>query len=406
MVSSASGHSAGSAAVRWGLVGVGNMGRFYVELLRTGQVAGAELAAICDADAAALERQPKDLRKFSDLKQMLRAGTVDAILVCTPHPSHRKLGEEVLRAGLPLLMDKPLAVDKLDAEALLAVPRAKGQLFGCMFQQRTLPAMRKIRELLRGGELGPVRRVAWTVTDWFRSQAYYDSGGWRATWRGEGGGVLINQAVHNLDLWQWFFGLPKSVRALAGVGKYHRIEVEDEVTAVFEYADGMSGCFTVSSGEAPGINRLEIAGEKGLLRLEQGVLRFQRNEVAMSEFSRTSREGYVAPAHWDIEIPLPAASRQPHAEVIENFSLALRGQAQLIAPAEEGVASVELINGILQSALQNRSLGFPIDAADYRRFLRKLQRQAQEPRLATVSRESWQQRNHFGSSIRSHYPSS
>jgi predicted dehydrogenase len=389
--------------IRWGVIGLGNMGRFYAALLREGQIPGAVLSAICDVDAEALARQPESEAKFSAVRDFLRAGVVDAVLVATPHPSHRPVGLAVLAAGLPLLMDKPLAMDKLDAQALLAAPRRREQLFGCIFQRRTLPEMQKIFQLIRQGELGAIRRVAWTVTDWFRSQAYYDSGGWRATWRGEGGGVLINQAVHNLDLWQWFFGLPQTVRAQVVLGKYHHIEVEDEVTAIFSSAGGMTGTFTTSTGEAPGVNRLEIAAENGLVRLEGGRLFFSRNEVPMSEHARTSIEGYVPPARWEIEIPLTQTTTQPHAAVLQNFTQALRGDAQLLAPAEEGLASVELINGILQSALQDRSLDLPIEAKAYRRFLRGLQKNSIEPgSRAPISCEKWTRRNDFGTAIANH----
>jgi predicted dehydrogenase len=379
------------------------MGSFYAGLLREGQVPGAVLSAVCDLEPQALARQTDAGLKFSSVEQLLRADMVDAVLVATPHPSHRLVGTAVLKAGLPLLMDKPLAVDKLDAEALLGIPRRRGQLFGCMLQQRTLPAMQKIYQLLRSGELGAIRRVAWTVTDWFRSQAYYDSGGWRATWRGEGGGVLINQAVHNLDLWQWFFGLPERVQARVVLGKYHRIEVEDEATAIFSYADGMTGTFTTSTGEAPGLNRLEIAAENGLLRLEGGRLQFFRNEVPMSEHARTSGEGYEPPARWEMEIPVPPTTTQPHVAVLQNFTQALRGGAPLLAPAEEGLASVELINGILQSGLQDRAVDLPLEARAYRRFLRGLQSSSLLPASrASSSREKWSRRHDFGTAIQSH----
>lgn len=387
--------------VRLGIIGLGNMGAFYVNLLREGQVPGAVLAAVCDSDREVLASQPEGIPRFDKTHKLVRSGLVDAVIVSTPHPSHPAVGIEVLRAGLHLCMEKPLAVDKLDSELLLAEPRRPGQLFACMFQQRTLPAMRKVRELLQSGELGAVRRIAWTVTDWFRTQAYYDSGGWRATWKGEGGGVLINQAVHNLDLWQWFFGQPARIRARAGLGKYHHIEVEDEMTAILDYPDGATGVFTTSTGEAPGINRLEIAAENGLLVLEHGKIHFLRNEHSMTLHNQTCPEGYLPPAHWKVEIPIRPSEGQPHAMLLRNFVAAIQGTEPLLSPAEEGLASVELINGMLQSALEDRTVSLPLDAQSYRKLLRRLQNRSKKtPSRPCVSRTGWSRTHDFGTVTR------
>ena len=228
-----------------------------------------------------------------------------------------------------------------------------------------------IRDMMGSGELGALRRVQWTITDWFRSQAYYDSGGWRATWAGEGGGVLLNQCPHQLDLLQWLFGMPDSVRAFCHIGKYHDIEVEDEVTAYLTYANGATGVFTTTTGEAPGINRLEVATENGLLVYDarHKYLEWTRNEKSVSDAIANNR-GFEKPDTVTEKRRIRNEGRQ-HLGVLENFAQAIRGEAELIAPAAEGLNSVELANAILYSSWRDRPVSLPISARGYANQLRK-----------------------------------
>jgi predicted dehydrogenase len=228
---------------------------------------------------------------------MIASGRVDAVVIATPHWSHPEMATDALKRGLHVLTDKPLAVHVADGRRVLAAHVDKSLRFGVIFNERTRPVNVKIRSMIETGELGAIRRVIWLATGLFRPHAYYASGGWRATWAGEGGGVLINQAPHDLDLLQWFTGLPIRVTARIGLGKYHPIEVEDDVTAVLEYPGGATGLFAVTTGEAPGTSRVEIAGDKGKLELdtESSKLKFFRNEVPTSEFSRTTKERFARP---------------------------------------------------------------------------------------------------------------
>jgi predicted dehydrogenase len=242
-----------------------------------------------------------------------------------------------------------------------------------MLNQRTLPAHIKVKQLIDSGELGQLRRDCWTITDWFRTQYYYDSGDWRASWRGEGGGVLTNQCPHQLDLFQWFFGLPSKIRATAKLGKYHDIEVEDEVNAYMEYANGMTANFIASTGECPGVNRLEITGERGLLILtNRNEITFRRNEVEMSEFSRTAKKGFSVPGVWDCKIPVGPANGAGHLNIIENVADAVLGKAELIAPLAEGIKGLELGNAMLYSGLNDCEVNMPLDSAAYAEMLGKL----------------------------------
>jgi predicted dehydrogenase len=240
-----------------------------------------------------------------------------------------------------------------------------------VFNQRTDPHYIKLRKMIQGGELGEIRRVNWIITDWFRTEAYYASGGWRATWKGEGGGVLANQCPHNLDLMQWLFGLPTKVRGFCQFGKWHEIETEDAVTAYLEYANGATGVFITTTGEAPGTNRLEVAGERGKVVLEGGKITFARNVVPMTEFSRTTTESFGRPEVWHIDIPVHGHGGQ-HNEVLQNFTEAVLDGKELIAPAQEGIRSVELGNAMVLSTLLDRTVSLPLDGAQYEAELAKL----------------------------------
>jgi predicted dehydrogenase len=355
--------------VRLGIVGLGNMGCAHARSVLAGKIPRCELAAVADSSPAALEAFP-GVKGFTGAAGLIASGDVDAVLIATPHYSHTTIGIAALEAGLHVLVEKPISVHKADCERLIAAHRSKKQVFAAMFNQRTDPYYLKLHELIRTGQLGEIRRVNWTITNWFRTEAYYASGGWRATWAGEGGGVLLNQSPHQLDLWQWLFGMPQRMRAFCRLGRYHDIEVEDDVTAYMEYQNGATGVFITSTGEAPGTNRLEVAGEQGRVVIENDRFQFTRNEAAMSEFSRTSVHGFASPPVWNIEIPLTGHGGQ-HNEVLTNFVAAVLDKMPLIAPAAEGIHSVELANAMLLSSFTGRTVELPMDAKVYERLLKK-----------------------------------
>ena len=240
-----------------------------------------------------------------------------------------------------------------------------------MFQMRVEPRYLKIQKLLRDGELGRIVRVNWINTDWYRTEAYYASSDWRATWKGEGGGVLLNQCLHNLDILQWLCGMPKRLRGFCQFGRFHRIEVEDNVTAWLEWANGATGAFIGSSGEAPGVNRFEIAGSRGVLLLEHNRLTFRRNDADMLQFSQTAKAGFLKPNVWNVEIPFDDAP-MPHAAITRNFVNAILDGQPLIAPGREGVNSVELANAMVFSSLAGQTLELPMSGAAWEKKLQEL----------------------------------
>jgi predicted dehydrogenase len=356
-------------SVRLGIIGLGNMGSGHADNILSGKVSRCEITAVCDPAPEKFARFP-NAKGFTRSDELIRSGAVDAVLIATPHYDHTTIGIDALQHGLHVLVEKPISVHKADAERLIAAHQSPKQIFAAMFNQRTDPYYRKARELIQHGELGPLHRVNWIITNWFRTEAYYKLGAWRATWAGEGGGVLLNQCPHNLDLFQWLFGMPQRVRGFCRFGRYHDIEVEDDVTAYFEYANGATAVFITSTGEAPGTNRLEVAAENGRLVFENDVLSFTKNETPTSEFSRTSTKAFAAPATTESKFTFPGHGGQ-HVEVLQNFVDAILDGKPLIAPATEGIHSVELANAILFSSARNQTIDLPLDAAAYEKHLKE-----------------------------------
>ncbi len=360
-----------SKLVRIGVIGAGSMGQIHINSIREGKVSRCEVTAICDHDQSVAEKNP-GLKFFQDYQELLKSGVCDAVLIVTPHYYHTTIGIAALKAGLHVLVEKPISVHKNDCLRLIAAHKNKKQVFAAMFNQRTDPYYIKIRELIRSGELGEVRRVQWTITNWFRSQRYYDAGAWRATWAGEGGGVLLNQCPHNIDLWWWMFGMPEKVTSHCTFGRYHKIEVEDDVTAYFSYKNGMTGVFITSTGEAPGTNRLEIAAERGRLVYENDCLHWLRNEVPMTKFSHTTPERFSTPPVWDITVPVHGGHGPQHVGILNNFVEAILDGKPLIAPAEEGIHSVELANAMIYSSVLGKTLELPLSATAYEKWLKSM----------------------------------
>jgi predicted dehydrogenase len=241
------------------------------------------------------------------------------------------------------------------------------ECFRCAWSRAT----RKIRKLIQGGELGEIVRINWIITDWFRTEAYYASGGWRATWKGEGGGVLLNQCLHQLDMLQWLCGMPARVRGFCQLGRFHNIEVEDNITTYLEWPNKATGVFISSTGEAPGTNRFEITGTRGKIVLENNKVSFTRNDADMIEFSQTSKSGFAKPEVWNVDIPFDTANN-PHGILMQNFVDSILDGTPLIAPGADGMGSVELANVLLYSSLINQTVEMPMDSAAWETKLNQL----------------------------------
>ena len=362
--------------VRIGVIGLGNMGSGHVQYLSRGEVEGAELTAVCDGDPERLRRVSgqcgEGVAAFEDASALLESGAVDGVLICTPHYSHPELAIKAFRKGLHVLIEKPAGVYTKQVREMNEAAAATDIVFGIMYNQRTNPMYRKLRELIQAGELGAIRRLNWIITDWYRSQSYYDSGGWRASWATEGGGVLLNQAPHQLDLWQWTTGMmPTRIRAFCAFGKHRDIEVENEVTAYAEYGNGATAVFVTSTCETPGTNRFEVTGDRGKIVVEDGRMTFWQLEMTESEFNRTTRESFSQPARRLIEVELEPGEGEQHAGITRDWVRAILGGTPLLAPGTEGLHGLTLSNAMLLSTWTDDWVELPLDEGLFHRLLQE-----------------------------------
>lgn len=361
--------------VRLGIVGMGNIGASHGQRLLNGEVPGCRLTAVCDGDPQRLawvrENLGDDIGCFETIEAMLAAGGIDAVVIATSHYSHPELAIRCFQSNLHVLVEKPAGVFTRQVREMNEVAAKSGKIFGIMYNQRTDPVYQKLRELICQGELGALKRTNWIITSWYRPQSYYDSGGWRATWAGEGGGVLLNQDPHQLDLWQWTCGMPKRVRAFMAFGKYHHIEVEDDVTAYVEYENGATGVFITSTGEAPGTNRLEVTGDMGKIVIEDDKLTFWRLAVSERQFNREFKGGFGQPAYSKAEIAVEGTATQ-HSGILRDWINAIQKGTPLLAPGVEGINGLEISNAMHLSAWTDRWVELPVNED---LFYEKLQEQ-------------------------------
>lgn len=361
--------------VRFGIVGIGNMGSGHARMLDAGEIEGATVTAICDIKperiAWAKETLKGDIAYFDDYHKLLTSGLIDVVIIATPHYLHPVIGIEAFGLGLNVLSEKPIGVYTKKIVELMDAAKKSGKTFGIMYNQRTNPYYQKMREMVRGGELGQLKRCVWIITDWYRTQAYYNSGGWRATWSGEGGGVLLNQCPHNLDLWQWIFGMPNKIRAFCSFGKYHDIEVEDDVTAYAEYANGATGVFITTTGECPGTNRLEISGSLGKLVYEHGKLTFTKLSCDEREYCFTTDQGFIAPKAENITIDLGNTSGPQHKGILQNYTNHLLNGEELLAPGYDGINGLSLSNAMMLSTWKDKAVELPNDGEEFWEELQK-----------------------------------
>ncbi len=367
--------------VRIGIIGIGNMGSAHATCIFEGRIKGLKLTAVCDNDPGRLlwaqEQFGEQVQRFSEYQQLLGSGLIDAVLIAVPHPLHPIMAIESFRHELHVLTEKPAGIDTLHVRLMNRAAEESDCVFGIMYNQRTNPLYAKLRELVREGSLGEMKRLVWIITNWYRSQAYYDSGSWRATWDGEGGGVLMNQCPHNLDLWQWIAGMPRRIRGFCHYGKYHHIEVEDDVTAYAEYDNGATAVFIASTGEFPGTNRLEISGTKGKAVIENGTLKFYGLQEDEREICFHTKEGFP-----NLEVKeqsfLQEEKDSAHAGILQNFTNSILFGEPLLAPGQEGLNGLSISNAIYLSDWMEEWVELPMDEELYLNLLRNKQKEAKQ----------------------------
>lgn len=332
--------------VKIGVIGIGNMGSAHIACIHAGKIQGLQLTCVCDIRPervdACREAYP-GLTGFTDYEELLQSGLADAVLIAVPHRLHAQIAMRALECGLHVLSEKPADVTVSAARRLNEAAERSDRVFGIMFNQRMSPIFQKARELVQSGALGELKRSVWIITNWYRTQAYYDSGSWRATWRGEGGGVLLNQAPHNLDLWQWICGMPVEVTGFCDLAKYHDIEVEDDATLRVRYENGATGLFITTTGEYPGTNRLEISGTRGKLVLENNTLKHWKLELDEREVCARDPSGSpIIPTTY--EETVFEGEGPAHAGILQNFTNAILHGEPLLSPGTEGIRELTLSN--------------------------------------------------------------
>ena len=353
--------------VRIGIIGLGNIGRQHAELLGSGSIEGAEFGAVCARGGG--RGAPFGVPSFPNHQALFDSGLVDAVLIATPTQSHPEIGRAALQQGLHVLMEKPLAMSIGQARELVRAASERSR-FAVMLNQRFHSAYSRIKMLLDDGRLGALQRFAWTMTCWYRPDVYYKVSKWRGTWPGEGGGLLINQCIHNLDVLQWLVGLPSDVFAVAGFGRYHEIDVEDEVTATLRFAGGLTGTVTASSGEAPGINQLDLVGDLGTLRFDGERIRLYASAESVAEHCERTLDMFGMPEITEHPIQ-PDEPVNQHQAVLRNFVNAIAENEPLATPAATGLASIELANAMLLSAWRGQLVSLPLDADAYESALQR-----------------------------------
>ena len=378
--------------VRFGIVGFGNMGTGHFKNFLDGKIDNGVVTAICDINpkkfdifneankekVQAYEENYGKIAYFESAEEMYKSGKCDVVIICVPHYQHPELAILAMDCDLHCIVEKPAGVYTLQVKEMLKRHESSDKILGIMFNQRTNPVFKKMREMIIGGQIGEIKRTNWIITNWYRSQYYYDSGDWRATWAGEGGGVLYNQAPHNLDLFQWIVGMmPTKVRAFCHFGKWHNIEVEDDVTCYCEYPNGATGVFITTTADAPGTNRFEVTGTKGTLIMDYDSdaqvfnLFYKELEIDEREHCYISDVGFKAPpVKPTVKIEIDAPNPQ-HVGICNNIANAILGLEEVYAPAEDGICGVQLANAMLLSTWLDKEVEIPFDDEFFYEELKK-----------------------------------
>ncbi len=361
--------------IRLGIIGIGNMGSGHAKNVKDGKCPEFEITAIADINeerlAWAKEQEYGDnITYFNTAEEMIESGIIEACLIAVPHYDHPKYAIECMKKGIHVMVEKPAGVYTKQVREMNEEAKKHNVIFAMMFNQRTNHIYRKMRELVKSGEYGEIRRTNWLITSWYRPQAYYDSGDWRATWSGEGGGVLLNQCPHQLDLWQWICGMPKSVRSELKYGKWHDIEVEDDVTTYVEYKNGATGVFITSTGDACGTNRFEIQLDKAKLVTENEELKVIEYDVSEPEFTKTNKTPFAHPEFIEKEFETDGKNEQ-HIGVMNAFAGAILRGEDLVADGSEGINGLTLSNAMHLSSWLGKTIELPFDEELYYEELMK-----------------------------------
>lgn len=363
-----------SRIVRAAVIGTGTMGRKYAQMIAAGHVPSMCLAAVVcrsqEAQAWARKTLPDTVQVWDSADALYTAAdSFDAVLVVTPHKSHPQLVQQAFAQGKHVLCDKPSAGSIGPALEMNEAAQASGLVYGMMFHQRMYRKYCRLRELLQSGELGQVQRVMLENSRYFRTWQYHASSGWRSSWDGEGGGALLNQGQHLLDIWQWLFGMPESVYAMIPYGKYNNFLVDDEATLLMEYPNRQTAVLILSTGEGAYTERLEVVGSKGTALLEDDLLTVRRFAPDTETYRRTASCTERQQLQQTVTQEHFGPQEEPYPAMLQNFAQAVLEGTPLAAPGTEGVRALELTDAAYLSAWQGRKVTLPLDAELFEREL-------------------------------------
>ncbi len=357
--------------LRIGIIGIGNMGSAHAVCLYNGKINNAELTAICDIDEDRLNAFTKEfsgITVYCDYKEMIASGNIDAVIIATPHKIHTEIAIFAFKNGIDVLSEKPADILYSKVNEACDIASEFKRKYAVMFNQRNNPIYKKIKQMLDSNELGNIKRVNITVTNWYRTQSYYNSSGWRGNWLGEGGGILINQAPHNIDIINMLFGLPSRITAKCVVGKYHNIEVEDDALLILEY-DKFNVVFSTSTGEFPGTNRIEIACDNGKLIVENGKIVFYKLKISEPDFCKNSGEEF-AKIPFDIITVEPEEIDTGHAGILQNFVNSILFGEELTATGLDGLNEIMVTNAAYLSSWTEKAVKLPLKSKKFEKLLK------------------------------------
>lgn len=376
--------------LRYGIIGIGNMGSSHIKMYTDGKIKEMELVAVCDIKQDRLDyakEQVPGVATFLSTDDLFASGLLDAVIIATPHYLHPPLATQALKLGIHVLSEKPAGVYTKDVRELIEYVKTQDKTYAIMFNQRTNCVYRKAKELVSSGVYGEIRRVNWIITDWFRTQEYYNSGGWRATWDGEGGGVLMNQAPHNLDLWQWICGMPSRVRAFCHNGLWHDIEVEDDVTIYAEYPNGATGVFITTTGDCPGDNRLEITLDKAKIVCSASEITVEELTDNISHYTYHSNGAFKRMESHMVDVETDGMNEQ-HAGVTNAFASHILHGTPLVADGAEGINGLTIANAAYLSSWLGETVELPLDEDLYLAELNKRRATSKAKKNVTESVEA------------------
>ncbi len=362
-----------SQKVRIGVIGIGNMGMSHINNFVDGRMPETQFTCVADIDEKKFEKAKEklpDVICFNNATDLINSGLCDAVIIATPHYDHPTIGIEALKAGIHVMSEKPAGVYTKQVNEIIEVAKNCDATYAIMFNQRTNCIYRKVKEIVESKEYGEIKRVSWIITDWYRTQSYYNSGGWRATWSGEGGGVMLNQCPHQLDLWQWICGMPSKVKAICHEGKWHDIEVEDDVSIYVEYPGGATGTFITTTGDYPGTNRLEITLDSAKIICENNEIKMFKLNMPTSEFTKNSDKGFgKIEGEW-INVETDGLNEQ-HVGVMNAFAAHILRGEPLVAEGAEGINGLTISNAAFLSSWLDETVTLPIDEDLYYEMLKK-----------------------------------